>query len=96
VSVDGYDVHEYRRRRNHDLELESEFLRAERIRLERLLAVALRVAVGGTAVSPLALLDALAERRGTDLAHPAWMEQRQERHTKFLVEKTIRLLREIA
>jgi len=49
------------------LEAELEFLRAERQRLERLLALSLRVAVGGSACGPLDLLGALE-----DLDAEAW------------------------
>jgi hypothetical protein len=67
----------YRRERLVALERRVEFLEAERRRLERLLGQALRVAVHDSAVSPLALLDALCLLEGTDPAIAAWVEARR-------------------
>ena len=58
------------------LEKHVEFLEAERGRLERLLASALRVAVGGTTTNPSALLDLLCELDGRDATHAAFLEER--------------------
>jgi len=67
----------HRAARLRRLEGEVRHLRAERKRLELLLGHALRIAVGGTDVSPWALLDVIAELAGTDLARPAWVEERE-------------------
>jgi hypothetical protein len=54
--VDAYHRRELRRLREHVA-----FLEAERLRLERLLAIVLRVATARAACGPLELLDVLAE-----------------------------------
>lgn len=68
---------EYRRERAAKLERQVEHLDAERKRLERLLAGALRVAVGQSGVSPTELLQVIAELEGIDLNRPAWVVERE-------------------
>jgi hypothetical protein len=76
------------------LERENEMLRAERIRLERLLALALEVAVGQTNVDPLALLDVLGELAEADVARPAYVEEQERRDADRRRDEFVRLLRE--
>lgn len=59
VSATVFDADAHRRRENRRLRERNEFLETERVRLERLLGQALNVAVGGTNVTPGALLDVL-------------------------------------
>ena len=66
----------YRREKMIRLERRVEFLEAERRRLERLLASALQVAVGGTETTPTALLGLLCELDGTEAARAACLEER--------------------
>ena len=90
----AFNLEEHRAERNRTLEREVEFLRAERCRLESLLADALRVAVAGTGVSALALLEQLAILQGTNLERPAFVEHRERLHAEVLIERTIRVLQE--
>jgi hypothetical protein len=97
VSDATFDLVEYRRERSAKLERENDYLRGERDRTERLLALALEVAVAKTNVSPLALLEVLAAYLGTDLARPAWLEQRERREAQLAADqKLLQLLRETA
>ena len=92
--VSARELDEYRAERARRLESENQYLRGERERLEALLADALRVAVAGTGVSPLALLDRLAVLQGTNLERPAFVEHRERLHAEVLIERTIRVLQE--
>ena len=56
-----FDRERHRAEKLRRLERENEMLRAHRAQLERLLAVALRVAVGKTGVDPLVLCRVLEE-----------------------------------
>jgi hypothetical protein len=96
--TDGtFDLDEYRRERLAKLERENEYLRGERDRTERLLALALQVAVGKTDVSPLALLEVLAAFLGMNLARPAFVEQRERREAQLSADRELlQLLRETA
>lgn len=85
---------EYRRERLARLERENEHLRADCVRLERLLGVALTVAVGGTGVSPWALLEVIAALAGTDPARSAWAEARERRDSERAIADLVRVLRE--
>jgi hypothetical protein len=96
VSTQDFDLDEYRRERAARLERENDHLRAERDRLLQLLAEALRVAVAGTTVTPTALLDVLGDVIGTNLGVGAFVEQRERREARWLLERTIQLLRETA
>lgn len=96
ATAPAFDLHEYRAERNRKLERENEFLRAERSRLEGLLADALAVAVGGTVVDPLVLLDVLAERRGTALDRAAFIEHREPRADEAALHRVLHVLRETA
>lgn len=101
-----FDIEAHRAKRNRQLERENSYLRAERNRLERLLADALLVAVGGTRystagvpsrnVQPLALLDLLAEMQGTSTARAAYLEHRERVATEALIERTVKVLQETA
>jgi len=72
--VDWQALADHRGRRNSALDREVRFLRAERRRLERLLALALKVATAdGREADPLALLNVVAEYAGEDLALPAFI-----------------------
>jgi hypothetical protein len=79
----AFDLEEHRAERRRVLEGENEHLRAERLRLERLVADALTVAVAGTEVSPTALLELLAEAQGTNLARPAFVEHRERMRVRL-------------
>ncbi len=71
--VDWQALAEHRGRRNAALDREVRFLRAERRRLERLLALALRVAsADGREADPIELLNVMAEYAGEDLVRPAF------------------------
>lgn len=85
---------EYRAERSGRLERENEFLRGERKRLEVLLADALRVAVAGTPVSALSLLEQLAGLNGTDLARPAFVVRQERRQVALTRERLLSVLRE--
>jgi hypothetical protein len=87
---------EYRAERARRLELENEYLRGERERLEALVAYALRVAVAGTGVSPLALLDQLAVLQGTNLGRAAFIEGREREQAEVMLERVVKVLRETA
>jgi hypothetical protein len=63
----------HRRERLASAERRVSFLEGERGRLERLLAYALRVAVGGTNVQPAELLEAIA--RLDEFAPPAPVDE---------------------
>jgi hypothetical protein len=93
MSAEAFDLEEHRSERAQRLERENEHLRAERIRLERLLADALTVAVAGTGVSPTALLDLFGALRETDLARPAFIEHRERMRVRAV---TLRALKETA
>jgi len=67
----------YRREKMIRLERRVELLEAERRRLERLLALALRVAIGGTGTKPTALLSVLCELDGTTPGKAAFLEERE-------------------
>jgi len=54
-----------------------EYLEGERDRLQSLLAQALLVAVGGTTVQPLAILDVICDIIGTNPARPYVVERRE-------------------
>ena len=69
------DTHLYERIRA--LAERCEYLEGERDRLQSLLAQALLVAVGGTTVQPLALLDVLCDVVGTNPARPYFVERRK-------------------
>jgi hypothetical protein len=56
----------------------TEFLDAQRRRLERLLGTALRVAVGGTDTTPEALLGVICQLDGTNPSRAAFLEERAE------------------
>lgn len=72
-TVDWQALADHRGRRNSALDREVRFLRAERRRLERLLALALRVASSdGREADPLVLLNVVAEYAGEDLTRPAF------------------------
>ncbi len=77
MSIPAFNLEEYRVERTRRLERDNEFLGAERSRLEALLADALRVAVAGTGVSTLALLEQLAILQRTNLARAAFLEHRE-------------------
>lgn len=71
-----FNVARYRRGRLVELERRCEYLAAERRRLERLLAQALRIAVGGTSVTEVALLEVLCELDATNPGRGAMFEER--------------------
>lgn len=96
TAFNAFNLEEHRQSRLRRLERENEHLRAERVRLERLLGDTLKVAVGGTDVTPSALLEVLAERRGTNLARPAYLEQRERREAEHRMDTVVRVLRETA
>jgi hypothetical protein len=87
---------EYRIERSRALEREVEFLRGERRRLEALLADALTVAVAGTGVSALALLEQIALLNGTNLGCAAYVDERERRHAQNRLDRVLRVLRETA
>ena len=60
-----FDLHEYRRRRNHELELENAYLAGERDRLERILAILLLMAARTANCDPMLILDACCTIDGT-------------------------------
>lgn len=72
-----FSAHRYRRARLVALERRVEFLAAERVRLERLLGLALQVAVHDSKVTPMALLDGLCLLDGTNPASAAWVDARR-------------------
>lgn len=61
-----FDRERYRRERIRSLERQVTHLDAERRRLERLLALTLKIAVGGTATTPTALLEVLCAIDGAE------------------------------
>lgn len=69
----------WRAERLRSLDREVEMLRAERLRLERLLADALVYGAHHTGVSWESLLAVLALTRGIRLERPAWIEERESR-----------------
>lgn len=71
------DRERYRRERAARLAREVEYERADRKRLERLLAATLQIAVDGTTCDPLRLLEAIAADTGEDLARPAFVVDRE-------------------
>lgn len=91
-----FNVNEYCAERNRTLEREVEFLRAERNRLEALLADSLLVATTGTEVSSLALLEQLAIMNGTNLGRAAWIEQVERDQAAAMVDRVVHVLRETA
>ena len=82
MSAPGFDRERYRREQIRDLRADVESLRGQRAKLERVLAVLLRVATGGTSVEPLALLGVIEELVDYEIAS-------ERRH-----ELALRLLRE--
>lgn len=92
IGADADERERYRRERATRLARENEHLRAERNRLERMLAVALRVAVGGTTCQPVHLLEAIAAYTGDELARPAFVVER-ERKDRTSIEGLVQLLR---
>jgi hypothetical protein len=72
-----FRLHRYRAERMRELEREVDFLRAERQRLEALLADAVLVAAGRDC-DPLVLLGVLGELRGFEPARAAVFDQRRE------------------
>jgi len=94
VTEQPFDVEEYRRERLHRLERENDLLKGERVRLERLLALALRVAVGSTGVSPTTLLSVLGVYAGTNLGRAAFIEQRERREAELALDKVVYVVRE--
>lgn len=96
MSSPAFNLEEHRAKRNRTLERENELLRGERSRLERLLADVLLVAVGGSKVSPLVLLDEIALLQGTDLSHGAFLEHREAQRQGAHIERVVRVLRETA
>jgi hypothetical protein len=96
VSAPTFDLAEHRRERNAHLERENERLHGERIRLERLLALALQVATGGTTVAPTSLLGVLCELAGTNPARPAYVERRERQEAETRMERVVQVLRETA
>ena len=91
---ESFDIDAYRAERSRELAQENEYLRGERDRLLQLLAEALRVAVAGTSVTPTALLDVLGDLVGTNLAFGAFVEERERRNARALVERVVHVLRE--
>lgn len=86
----------YRVDRLARLERENEHLRAEQLRLTRLLGRALQVAVSGTATTVPALLGVLCEFEGTDPARPAFMEHRERMASKARIDQLVKVLRDTA
>jgi len=70
-----FSINRYRRERLVALERRVEFLEAERRRLERLLGLALKLAVFETKTTPSALLALLCEFDGTNPARGAVFEE---------------------
>lgn len=71
-------------------------LRAERVRLERLVGRALQVAVADTDVSEPALLGVLCELERTDPSRPAYVEHRERAAAQARLERVVNVLRETA
>jgi hypothetical protein len=86
----------YRAERLRRLERENEYVRAERDRLLVLLADALRIAVAGTPVGELVLLDVLAALRGTNLGRGAFIEVREGVQVEARHARLLAVLRETA
>jgi hypothetical protein len=85
------DVKRYRRDRLRGLEQRITFLEAERARLERLVALAVRAATGGTNVAPAALLSAIE-----DLDRQAAPDRVPQRPLPHDLDWYVELLRETA
>ena len=73
-----FKLHRYRSEKMRGLERRTEMLEAERRRLELLLGEACRYAGYHTGCSPWTLLDVFAETHRTNLARPAWIEERDQ------------------
>lgn len=86
----------HRMERLQTLERENEYLRAERLRLEGLLALALQIAVSGTRVSPSMLLNVLCALLETNPARPAFVEKRRRAEFAQIDDPVLRVLRETA
>lgn len=84
----------HRMERLQSLERENEYLRAEHLRLEALLALALQIAVSGTRVSPSMLLHVLCALLETNPARPAFVEHRKRRELDAIEDPVLRVLRE--
>ena len=96
MSAPAFDLEAHRSERTRRLKRENELLRAERTRLECLLADALLIACCGTNVEPGALLEALAELSGTNLARPAYVEHRERVEAEAALQRVVRVLQETA
>jgi hypothetical protein len=94
--VSARELDEYRAERARRLEGENEYLGGERERLEALLADALCVAVAGTGVPPLALLEQLAILHGTNLGRAAYIERHERERAEEMLERVLKVLRETA
>lgn len=70
------DLLTHHRKRTREAEREAVAYKAENRRSTRLLALALRAAAGDDS-DPLILLRLLAAIDGTDLARPAWVEEKE-------------------
>lgn len=85
--IDWQQIAEHRRRRNSELEREVVFLRAERRRLERLLATTLRVASRDSRdCNPCTLLEVVAAITADQLDRPAYLEEEARARTAGLAE----------
>lgn len=91
---DAAQLERHRLERLRRLERENEMLRADRDRVERVLALCLQVAVGETGADPLALLEVLYAFIGSDPARPAWVEHRERMTAKAQGEMVLRVLQE--
>ena len=86
----------YRVDRLAKLGRENEHLRAEQLRLIRLLGRALEVAVGKTNVTVPALMGVLCELEGTNPSRPAFVEHREHMEQEARVDRLVKVLRETA
>lgn len=84
----------YRVDRLSRLERENEYLRAENLRLTRLLGRALEVAVGKTNGTVSALLGVFCELEGTDPAKPAFVEHRERMEQEVSIKRLVKVLRD--
>lgn len=92
--VSGPWLAEYRVERLQKLERENEYLRAEQMRLIRLLGRALQVAVAKTKASASELLDVLCALENTNPARPAYVEHRKRMESEVHVNRLVEVLRE--